>query len=658
MSEIAPKEHQFFENINGIDHPTYPWMMFFDSLEAATTTPPDAPLDPSKDVQTDASGLLTSISNTGTGNNAMSVSPTFTGTVIANSINIGATTTISGMIDDDSFATASSSLAASSESIKAYVDAQVTAQDLDFAGDSGTGAVDLDSQTFTLAGTANEIETSAGSQTITIGLPDSVVITTALTLGVGAAGVDYALTFNGETSDGVLTWMEDEDRFQFADTVRVDTNLEIGSVASAAYDIDIENTTARIGFIQTGAPTNTWFIGTDTSPSGFHLYDATAAGYRLSVAKTSGNTTIHKNLTIGDGTAATDFTLTFDGETNDGVITWMEDEDYFQFADTIRAPLIYVTNTNHSLRAGGAGMAYETESGVAAVLGLFSADGDKTDANRIEIFGQGTVGTYPTNTEVLQMGWDSANTNYHISTGNTGTGTIRNLIIQAGLSGNHIILADGADVVTGTNLTVGVGAAGVDYTLTFDGETSDGVITWMEDEDYFKFSDDVLIDSTEKLYFNDTSSFIQDDGTDLIADSDGNITLWKNSTDGTRTTEGIVSRKPVFARTTDATVTTLDSFTVTAGYSYIVEADCIANDSTGGSVTVFHLRYKIWQSTGGDTGAIELTKDFTGDSTLDAAMDYSSGTARLRITGEASNTTEWFGHITHKSLDLYTYTPS
>ncbi len=35
----------------------------------------------------------------------------------------------------------------------AYVDAQVTASDLDFAGDSGTGAVDLDSQTFTIAGT-------------------------------------------------------------------------------------------------------------------------------------------------------------------------------------------------------------------------------------------------------------------------------------------------------------------------------------------------------------------------------------------------------------------------------------------------------------------------------------------------------------------------
>ena len=58
---------------------------------------------------------------------------------------------------------------------KTYVDtqiaSQITLQDLDVAGDSGTGAVDLDSQSLTVAGTTNEIETSASGQTITIGLP-------------------------------------------------------------------------------------------------------------------------------------------------------------------------------------------------------------------------------------------------------------------------------------------------------------------------------------------------------------------------------------------------------------------------------------------------------------------------------------------------------
>lgn len=72
----------------------------------------------------------------------------------------------------------------------AYVDAQVTASDLDFAGDSGTGAVDLDSQTFTIAGTANEIETVASGQTITIGLPNNVNVAGNLTVDTNTLYVD------------------------------------------------------------------------------------------------------------------------------------------------------------------------------------------------------------------------------------------------------------------------------------------------------------------------------------------------------------------------------------------------------------------------------------------------------------------------------------
>lgn len=68
-----------------------------------------------------------------------------------------------------------------SAAVKDYVDTAITGEDLDFAGDSGTGAVDLDSQTLTIAGTANEIETSASGQTLTVGLPAAVQVTTSLT---------------------------------------------------------------------------------------------------------------------------------------------------------------------------------------------------------------------------------------------------------------------------------------------------------------------------------------------------------------------------------------------------------------------------------------------------------------------------------------------
>ena len=74
-----------------------------------------------------------------------------------------------------------------SAAVKDYVDNEITtvtnsiaAQDLDFAGDSGTGSVDLGTQSLTIAGTANEVETSGSGQTLTIGLPSTVQITTSL----------------------------------------------------------------------------------------------------------------------------------------------------------------------------------------------------------------------------------------------------------------------------------------------------------------------------------------------------------------------------------------------------------------------------------------------------------------------------------------------
>ena len=87
---------------------------------------------------------------------------------------------VTAILDEDTLASDRADALATQQSIKAYIDNNVTAQDLDVAGDSGTGAVDLDSQSLTIAGTSNEIETSASNQTVTIGLPAAVQITTSL----------------------------------------------------------------------------------------------------------------------------------------------------------------------------------------------------------------------------------------------------------------------------------------------------------------------------------------------------------------------------------------------------------------------------------------------------------------------------------------------
>ena len=74
--------------------------------------------------------------------------------------------------DDDGFSSASASKLASSESIKAYVDAQLTAQDVDITTDSGTIAIDLDSETLSVSG-GEGIDTSATGNAITIAGEDA-----------------------------------------------------------------------------------------------------------------------------------------------------------------------------------------------------------------------------------------------------------------------------------------------------------------------------------------------------------------------------------------------------------------------------------------------------------------------------------------------------
>ena len=71
-------------------------------------------------------------------------------------------------------------------------------------------------------------------------------------------------------------------------------------------------------------------------------------------------------------------------------------------------------------------------------------------------------------------------------------------------------------------LTFGAGSAGTDITITFDGETNDGILKWMEDEDYFEFPDDILISSNEKLQFRDTAIYINsstDGQLDIVSDT-------------------------------------------------------------------------------------------------------------------------------------------
>ena len=107
--------------------------------------------------------------------------------------------------DEDNMASDSASHLATQQSIKAYVDSQVTAQDLDFQADSGGAlAIDLDSETLSFTG-GTGIDTSGSGNAVTIAI-DSTVVTESstdtltnktLNLENNTVIVEYAVTAAG-----------------------------------------------------------------------------------------------------------------------------------------------------------------------------------------------------------------------------------------------------------------------------------------------------------------------------------------------------------------------------------------------------------------------------------------------------------------------------
>ena len=116
---------------------------------------------------------VATLAGTQTLTNKTLTTPVLTTPTITNAI---LNTGISGtaFLDEDNMASNSATKVASQQSIKAYVDAQVTAQDLDFSGDSGGAQnVDLDSQSLTFTG-GTGIDTTGSAQTISFAIDNTV----------------------------------------------------------------------------------------------------------------------------------------------------------------------------------------------------------------------------------------------------------------------------------------------------------------------------------------------------------------------------------------------------------------------------------------------------------------------------------------------------
>jgi len=195
-----------------------------------------------------------------------------------------------------------------SAAINDRIEALITAEDLDVAGDSGTGSVDLNSQSLTIAGTSNEIETSASGQTITIGLPDDV------TIG-GNATISGNLTVSGTTTTVDSTTVSIADPvFEIGDDAS-DDNLDRGikfkynDGAAKVGFFGMDESNEKFVALKSATDSSSVFTGT-AMDAVFGGLEATGLALSGSITSVDGSAPANGQLMIGTGTDVALATLT------------------------------------------------------------------------------------------------------------------------------------------------------------------------------------------------------------------------------------------------------------------------------------------------------------------------------------------------------------
>ena len=228
---------------------------------------------------------VATLTGTQTLTNKTLTSPTLTTPVLNTSVSGTA------FLDDDTFATASATTLASSESIKAYVDSQVTAQDLDFQGDSGGAlSIDLDSETLTIAG-GTGIDTSGSLNTLTVAIDSTVATLTGsqtltnktLTSPVlnGTLSGTAFLDEDNMASDSATAVASQQSIKAYVDAQVTAQDLDFQGDSGGALSIDLDSETFTIAGgtgIDTSGLANTLTVAIDNTVStkGFAIAMAVA----------------------------------------------------------------------------------------------------------------------------------------------------------------------------------------------------------------------------------------------------------------------------------------------------------------------------------------------------------------------------------------------
>jgi hypothetical protein len=436
-------------------------------------------------------------------------------------------TAISGTAfkDEDDMASDSATAVASQQSIKAYVDAQLTAQDLDFQGDSGGAlSIDLDSETLTIAG-GTGIDTSGATNTLTVAI-DSTVTTNSGTQTLtnktisGASNTlsnigNSSLTNSTVSYGGVSLALGATDAtpaFDLQDATSYPASALTGTISNAQLAGTIDATKIHDGTISN---TEFGYLNGVTSAIQTQIDSKLTASNNLSDIATA--STARTNLGLGTMATqnASSVAITGGSVTGMGSPSAGSDVATKTYVDNLVAGLKtriisrVATTTNVDLTADLQNG--DTIDGITLVTGNKVLVKNQSDASKNGIYDVVASGTATRNTDydtiaelagqivVVQEGTTNGDTIYLCTTDTDAT-----------LGSSNITFTIIEPANTGTVTSVAVADSGSsEFTITGSPVTSSGTISLAVNSINATKIGSGTIDNTEFGYLNGATSNIQ-----------------------------------------------------------------------------------------------------------------------------------------------------
>jgi cytoskeletal protein CcmA (bactofilin family) len=380
--------------------------------------------------------------------------------------------------------------------------ARMTIVATDVTSGSEDGQIEFD---VIKAGTLTKVWTITSSDAAAMSFDMNV---DALTIGSGA-DTDVSLTFDANSADGVITWMEDEDYFQFSDDILMSTTERINLRDTAIYIYSSAD-----GQLDLVADTEIQIAATTIDINGAVALNGAITGatnITLSGELDAATLDISGNADI-DGTTNLD-AVDIDGAVQiDGTVTVGVDDtghDVKFFGATASAYLLWDESADKLLTAGAAAVDIVKDK---LLIGGTAVTTTAAELNVLDAVSAGTV------TASLGVVVDS----------NKDIGTFRNITLSGELDAGSLDVSGAADIDGLTNLdavdidgavqidsTVTVGVDDTGYDVKFFGATSGAYMLWDES------TDDLVLAGAANLYFYDAGGGekISSDGTDFTFNS-------------------------------------------------------------------------------------------------------------------------------------------